>query len=105
MPRAKIYNTEEERKEANRVRSAEWRKANKELANQRSREWSSNNLHKRREAYHRRPEHYAEMSKIRTQRFRQKVKNEREELVKLREMVAALPNEATPNEATPNEAK
>ena len=29
----------------------------------------------------------------------------RDELVKLLEMVAALPNEATPNEATPNEAK
>ena len=99
MARSKIYNTDEERREANRIRSAEWRKTHRELANQRSREWSANNLDKRREAYHRRPEHYAQMSKVRTHRYREKVKAEREELVKLREIVAALPNEANPNEA------
>ena len=88
MPRAKLYNTPEERREAARIRSAIWREANKDIANQRSREWSAANLEKRREAYHKRPEHYAEMSKIRIHRHRNKLKKEKEELLKLRKIVA-----------------
>ena len=80
MAPPKKYATEEEKREAARIRSALWREAHKEESNARAREWSKNNLEKRRAAYARRPEHYAEMSRKRSQKSREKFRQELERL-------------------------
>ena len=70
MPQQKKYTTPEEKREANRLRSAAYRAAHKEEANERARIWSANNLERRRKNYHARREHHCAVARARAARHR-----------------------------------
>ena len=77
---------QEEKREKARLRSQQYRAANREHCNRVSSEWGAANNERRRLNYAKRRAHYAEMGRLRNVRYRAKCRAEREELAALRAM-------------------